>query len=425
MMLPPIRWAVLRRFCRILLMLVFLASAAMAVGTRAAFAQDDQQAAWQAELTAILEEIAVTEERRNELREELADLDRDREALNQALIDTNRRVQELERDFDAIERRMRELVDEEAVLRDALAGRRDVLAEVLAVLQRMGRTPPPAIIVAPEDALTAVRSAILLGAVVPEIRIEAEALAADIEALLALREQQNAERTRIIEAANQLVEEQERLGLLVVERRQALDQTAETLAAEQARLAELGAEARNLEELIAAFDIEADPVIGEPAAIADDMPPSGAAERIDPAVAFGEAQGTLPRPANGELLIGFGMPDGLGGIAEGQSIATRPGATVAAPADGRIAFAGTYRSYGNILIVDVGGGHLVVLAGMARLDVQPGQFVLAGEPVGAMQSTQIAAASGVELGTVRPVLYVEFRRDGDAINPGPWWAEPY
>jgi septal ring factor EnvC (AmiA/AmiB activator) len=51
--------------------------------------------------------------------------------------------------------------------------------------------------------------------------------------------------------------------------------------------------------------------------------------------------------------------------------------------------------------------------------------VLAGEPVGAMQSTQIAAASGVELGTVRPVLYVEFRRDGDAINPGPWWAEPY
>jgi septal ring factor EnvC (AmiA/AmiB activator) len=67
----------------------------------------------------------------------------------------------------------------------------------------------------------------------------------------------------------------------------------------------------------------------------------------------------------------------------------------------------------------------VVLAGMARLDVQPGQFVLAGEPVGAMQSTQIAAASGVELGTVRPVLYVEFRRDGDAINPGPWWAEPY
>ncbi len=399
-------------------------SGALGAGTRAAYSQDNQQAAWQAELIAILEEIGVTEERRDELREALAHLDRDREGLNQALIGTNRRVQQLERDFDAIERRLGELAGEEAVLRNALADRRDVLAEVLAVLQRMGRTPPPAIIVTPEDALTAVRSAILLGAVVPEIRIEAEALAADIEALLALRERQNAERTRIIDAANQLVDEQERLEVLIAERQQALDQTAGTLAAEQARLADLAAEARNLEELIAAFDIEGEPEVGEPAAVAD-LPPSGAAERIDPAVDFGEAQGTLPRPANGDLLIGFGMPDGLGGIAEGQSIATRPGAAVAAPADGRIAFAGTYRSYGNMLIVDVGGGYLVVLAGMARLDVQQGQFVLAGEPVGAMPTTQLAAASGVELGTVRPVLYVEFRRGGDAINPGPWWVEPY
>jgi septal ring factor EnvC (AmiA/AmiB activator) len=405
--------------------MISLVSGALVGGSGPANAQDDQQAAWQAELTAILDEIAVTEERRNELREALDHLDRDREGLNQALIDTNRRVQGLERDFDAIERRLGELADEESVLRNALAERRDVLAEVLAVLQRMGRTPPPAIIVTPEDALTAVRSAILLGAVVPEIRIEAEALAADIEALLALREQQTAERARIIEAANQLVEEQERLELLIAERQQALDQTAGTLAAEQARLAELGAEARNLEELIAAFDIEGEPAAGEPAAIGEDLPPSGAVERIDPAMAFGDAQGMLPRPANGELLIGFGMPDGLGGIAEGQSIATRPGAAVAAPADGRIAFAGTYRSYGNMLIIDAGGGYLVVLAGMARLDVQQSQFVLAGEPVGAMPTTQLAAASGVELGTVRPVLYVEFRRDGDAINPGPWWAEPY
>jgi septal ring factor EnvC (AmiA/AmiB activator) len=402
---------------------------AIAVPDRAvAQAAIEQQAAWQQELEAILGEIAVTEDRRNELQQELADLDRDRAALNQELIDTNQRVQQLERDLDANERRMSDLIDQEAVLQTALADRRDVLAEVLAVLQRMGRTPPPAIIVRPEDALGAVRSAILLGAVVPEIRSEAEALAADLEQLVALRRQQDEERARIIDAANQMADERERLELLIGERQQALDQTAETLQAAQDRLGELGAEAQNLEELIAAVEAAQTPAVLPPPLV--EAPSPGAAgdlARITPAVPFASARGTLPRPVNGDLLTGFGMRDGLGGTAEGQSIATRSGARVSAPADGWIEFAGAYRSYGDILIIDVGGGYLVVLTGMASIDVQQGQFVLAGEPVGTMPSapTQVAAVGDVELGTDRPVLYVEFRNNGNAINPDPWWADPY
>ena len=417
-------WAVPLRVCRIYAALSLVLAAVLLIAPTPALAQvpNEQQAAWQAELTAILGEIAITEERRIELEQELADLDRDRAALNQALIETNQRVQLLERDLDEIENRMLDLIDQEVTLRAALGERRDVLAEVLAALQRMGRTPPPAIIVRPEDALTAVRSAILLGAVVPEIRAEAEVMAADIELLIALREQQDDERERIVAAANLMADEQERLALLVGERQEALDQTADTLAADHERLGELAAEARSLEELIDAFDLEgAAPVV----ALDDGADSPVEIAGINPAVVFAEALGMLPRPANGDLLIGFGMPDGLGGIGQGQSIATRSAARVAAPADGRIEFAGTYRSYGNILIIDVGGGYLVVLAGMARIDVQQGQFVLAGEPVGGMPSPQVAAAGDVELGMVRPVLYVEFRTDGAAIDPGPWWADPY
>jgi len=409
----------------------FALSLALAVGIVAAplvSAQapaDDQQAAWRDELDAILGEIEITDERRDELQRELADLDRDRAALNQELIETNQRVQQYERDLDAIEARMTELIDQEIVLREALAARRDVLAEVLAALQRMGRTPPPAIIVAPEDALTAVRSAILLGAVVPEIRTEAESLAADLERLVAIREQQDEERARIIEAAGLMVDEQERLELLIGERQQALDQTAETLAAEQQRLGALTEEVRNLEELIDAFEIAGTPENGGGAPVEPGLSPPVEVAGITPTLVFSEALGMLPRPANGELLVGFGMPDGLGGIAEGQSIATRPGARVAAPADGRVAFAGTYRSYGNIIILDVGADYLVVLAGMSRIDVQQGQFVLAGEPVGTMPTPEAVPAGDGELGTARPVLYVEFRSEGAATDPGPWWADPY
>ena len=394
---------------------------------------EDGQAEWQAELDQILREIEVTEERRDELRNEFANLDRDRAGLNQALIETNQTIQALERQLDIVEARMSELLAEEDHVRAALAERRDVLAEVLAVLQRMGRAPPPAILVQPEDALAAVRSAILLGAVLPEIRGEALALATDIERLIALRRDQEIEREGVIAAARDLADEQQMLEILISERREALNQTNETLAAEQDRLGGLANEVQTLEELIGAFDVDNEPPGGvqvaaiDPAGVPVALEPIflGEADRISPAVPFSSARGLLPQPANGEIVVAYGGEDGLGNLAEGLSIATRPGAQVAAPADGWVEFAGPYRSYGNLLIVDAGNGYRIVLAGMDRIVVQRGQFVLAGEPIGTMSAVQSAAVNVAELGTLRPVLYVEFRKDGESINPGPWWADPY
>lgn len=401
--------------------------------TAAAAQSDDVPEEWQTELNDLLREIEVTEERRNELQQELAALDQDRAALNEDLIETNQRIQGYEADVDALEDNLAALAEEEAVVRAALSERRDVLAEVLAILQRMGQAPPPALIVQPEDALAAVRGAILLGAVVPEVRAEADALIADIERLIALTEEREAELDRVVEAANLLVDERERLELLMAERRQALDQTADTLAAEQARLGDLAENAQTLEELIAAFenpaeaanDVEA-PEPPQVAVIEPGLPILlGEADRISPAIPFASARGLLPRPVNGDLLVDYGGPDGLGGTAQGLTIATRASARVGAPSDGWIEFAGPFRSYGNLLIIDAGGGYRVVLAGMERIDVQQGQFVLAGEPIGAMRTDRLAAVDGVEVGTARPVLYLEFRKDGQSIDPGPWWADPY
>lgn len=386
---------------------------------------------WRAELDRLVSEIDVSEERRDELRDEIASLDRDRAGLNQALIETNQTIQSYETQLDAIEARMAELATEEAEVAAALAERRDVLAEVLAVLQRMGRAPPPAIVIAPDDALAAVRSAILLGAVVPEMRSEAEALAADIERLIGLRRAQEEERDAVLAAAASLADEQERLELLIAERQQSLDQSNESLAGEQRRLGDLAAEADNLEDLIATFEgAGREPVVGVapvPPAPIEPGPPIllGEADRISPAMPFNSARGLLPRPVAGDLVTGYGEADSLGNASLGLSIATRPGARVSSPADGWVEFAGPYRSYGNLLIVDAGDGYRIVLAGLERIDVQQGQFVLAGEPIGAMRTAQLAAANGAELGTMRPLLYVEFRKDGESINPGPWWADPF
>jgi septal ring factor EnvC (AmiA/AmiB activator) len=120
--------------------------------------------------------------------------------------------------------------------------------------------------------------------------------------------------------------------------------------------------------------------------------------------------------------VNFGEINDLGTRSEGISIAARPGAQVNAPADGWIVYAGPFRSYGQLLIINAGDGYHMLLAGMDRVDVQLGQFVLAGEPVATMASPKIASAGPLDMVSAQPVLYIEFRKDGTPIDPTPWWA---
>ena len=120
----------------------------------------------------------------------------------------------------------------------------------------------------------------------------------------------------------------------------------------------------------------------------------------------------------------FGAPDGYGGTTRGISITTRQKASVVSPADGWVAFAGPFRSYGRLLIINAGGGYYLLLAGMDQINVDVGQFVLAGEPVATMGETPLMSLIGAgAIEKNNPVLYVEFRKDGGSIDPGPWWAK--
>ena len=152
--------------------------------------------------------------------------------------------------------------------------------------------------------------------------------------------------------------------------------------------------------------------------------------RLTPAVAFAAARGRLPPPVNGPRIKEFGVPDSLGGTEKGLSIATRPTAQVTAPCDAWVVYAGPFRNYGQVLILNAGGGYHVVLAGMDRITVNVGQFVLTGEPIAVMigapgngsqaTATQVTANSAAS--SDKPVLYVEFRKDATPIDPSPWWA---
>ena len=424
---------------RAAVLLLALALALVAGGDRSARAQGPDltirnSAGQQAELDAVTRDIELTEERKAELKREIDALDNDRATLNQALLDAGNAVQKLEGEIDRAEDRLKGLLNDEARLRASLAERRDVLAEVLAALQRMGHRPPPAILVRPQDALASIRSAILLGAVVPDLQGAAHAVADDLHALVAVREEQEKERDRLRENATALAEGRTRIALLIAERQDQRAASVEALAAEEKRAETLAAQATSLRELIARMEAESATAAAAAAAANQaaataraeegDRPAKtlGANDRLTPAVAFINAKGLLPLPANGRQTRAFGDPDGLGGRSQGIEISTRPGAQVSSPADGWVVYAGPFRSYGQLLIINAGDGYHVLLAGLERIDVQLGQFVLAGEPVAVMAAQRLASIGAVDLGAAEPVLYVEFRKDGASIDPAPWWA---
>src|SRR6516165_8575939 len=385
------------------------------------------------ELEALRVEQRKTLEKEARLKREIEAIGDDRRKFNLQIIETASRVAAVEERIERTQQRLQPLDDSEQALRISLQQRHDIIVEVLAALQRIGRQAPPALLIRAEDALRSVRSAMVLGAVLPKLRQQADVLSVDLAELVRLRRQIAQERDTLARDLLVLADERQRLTLLIEERQKRQGQAETALGGERQRAHRLARQAENLTQLIDQLEQGLDATAraartaahGTEARKALDLRPDLAAlkdpGRLTPAIAFASAKGMLPLPAAGARIREFGAPDGRGGSEKGLSIATRPGGQITAPCDGWVVYAGSFRNYGQLLILNAGGGYHVLLAGMERISVDLGQFVVTGEPVavmgGGVSSTGVLAG-----GSGQPVLYVEFRKDGVPVDPGPWWA---
>jgi septal ring factor EnvC (AmiA/AmiB activator) len=416
-----------------LAMALFLSSASTALpqATLDSLHQREQ------ELETVRTEQKKATETAAKLKGEVDAIGVDRRKLNQALIDAASRLRSAEDRIADTEQRLKPLDANEQRLRGSLTNRRATIVEVLAALQRVGRHPPPAIMVRPEDALQTVRTAIMLGAVLPEMRAEADRLAADLSDLIRTRKDIAAEKDRLARDVASLSEERQRISLLIDERQKKQADTEKALETERQKSITLARQVDNLKDLIGKVEQSLD-AANRAARQAEEAAKEQAKEaarntdrtdlaalrdpgRLAPAVAFASARGQLPFPVNGVRIKEFGAPDNAGGTEKGLIIATRAGSQVTAPCDGWVVYSAPFRNYGQVLILNAGGGYHVVLAGMERISVNVGQFVLTGEPVAVMgggSQNPVTSASTSD----RPSLYVEFRKDGTPIDPNPWWA---
>ena len=384
------------------------------------------------ELEAAREQQKSAAELQQRLKADIAAIGQDRSKLNAQLIDIAAQVRGIETRIGDAEARLLPLDAREQQIRSSLDSRRTEVVEVLAALQRAGRRAPPALLVRPEDALQSLRTAMLLGSVVPELRARAEKLAGELSELISLHKTIAAERDRLAADRDNLREDQTRLAALVDERQRKQSAIEKDMETEGARAVALSRQVDSLQGLISKMEQDlksaakaaaAASLQGAPATL-NGKPNLGGLKdpaRLSPAIAFASAKGLLALPVNGVKIREFGGSDGAGGVEKGISLATRPGAQVTTPCDGWVVYAGPFRSYGQLLILNAGGGYHVLIAGMERISVNIGQFVLTGEPVATM-GTKSQVASILATNASQPVLYIEFRKDGTPIDPGPWWA---
>lgn len=394
-----------------------------------------------AELEALANQTTSVTETLVRLEENIKLLKADQDGFRKALKEAEDRQQELDNQIDAGEARLIDLQGDEEKLKASLRERNAVLAEVLAALQRLGSNPPPALLVSPEDALSSVRSAILLGAVVPEIRSETEKLIDDLQQLADVRKEITSEREQLAAAFKRSVEEEEELTFLLQENAALNVASLQQLEREREKAQELQSKSDDLKDAIATIDNEivairkareearlaeierqkrTEEQLERARKLADSMPTDD--DLLGPLYAFSALKNTLQLPTNGTLAKAFGDDDAYGQPLDGILLAANTNAPVAAPVDGWIEFSGDFRSYGKIIIINAGEGYHMVLAGMDEINVSQGQFVLAGEPIASMGQDKLGNNSALALASDKPTLYIELRKNQKPIDSEPWWA---
>jgi septal ring factor EnvC (AmiA/AmiB activator) len=377
---------------------VTLALGAAVVATAAVAQPDPQQ-----RLRNLEQAIEENRSRTERIDREADKLERELQQLQRASVDSAARTQMHEDSVTDNEFRLNAFRVEERQKLEALNRRRQSVDTMLAALQRAARVPPEATMVSPGSAVESVRASLLLSAVIPDLVAQSEALKAELAALRQIRSEITARRAGLAGAQQRLEHEQQALERLIERKAKLRDQLVAESTEERRQLAALSASAGDLRNLI--DRLEERDRRRNVAALAAPRPGGPA---------FSRARGTLSLPARGQITQRFGDENPSGLSVRGIVIETRPAAQVIAPFDGRVVFAGDYRRYGQLLIIAHGEGYHSLFAGLGNIDVVVGQWVLAGEPVGRMTQAD---------GRV-PELYVEIRRNGEAINPQSWLATP-
>ncbi len=357
------------------------------------------------------------------------------DALQGRLQDTAARAKHLEDALIAAEQQLDNLLGQEQQSAEHLEIQRTKLGKLLGAMQALERGRPPALLVTPDHAVDAVRSAILLDDLIPEVIAQAQTLAANLKDLQSLRQNIIAKQAAIAGSEMALGEERRQIETLLAQKLEQQSMAEAEMMQSTLHIQKMAHEISSLKGLIITLDQQVAAIAQKPGTevpyLRAGLPPGGVREGLDhnqrnitsaivPPKIFSKAKGNLQLPAAGRILVRYGDRNLQGQKSDGLTIATREQAQVVTPFDGKIVYAGPFLDRPQLLLIEAGEGYHILLSGMAVIYGQVGDRLLAGEPIGMMSQSSQGDLPQNQPSTSE--LYLEFRKDGDPINPLPWLA---
>mgnify|MGYP001270554169 FL=1 len=358
-------------------------------------------------LEAVQQDLDKSREKRANLDKAARKAAAELRAVKRQGVNLARKMHRHSADADRIEAQLNSLEERQRTKTEKMEQRKAQLSVTLAALHRLARMPTATLVAVPQSTDKTIRTAILLRAAVPELQRDAMSLGDDLRALISLRDQISADKVALTDSLARLKAERKSLAALTSNKFKLLKnmKSAERAAAQKA--ARLSARAGNLRELLEKLSIRQNRFAlrapgSAPVAL---IPVPARKPAVTPPVTI--SRGGLPAPGRVVTTFGAKMPNGT--LSKGVFVVTRPSAAVVAPIPGRVVFAGQFRGYGNLVILELRDKGHALISGMSRINAQVGDDVLVGEPLGEMTPSTGTA----------PKLYFELRRRGRPTNPMP------
>jgi septal ring factor EnvC (AmiA/AmiB activator) len=319
------------------------------------------------------------------------------------------RIQESEAGIAAASARIALARNERLALDRRLAERRGPLIRLTAGLQKLARRPLAVAVLRPGSLRETVYLRAMLESTLPEVRRRTAALRGEIAKGRRIEDEARAALTALGTSNRALTARRRALAALESRQRLELRHASGAAAREAERALALAEQARDLDQLVGQLDQAGDlrrhlaalpgPLLRPPRPGASTVLESGPTGRALPTGTPG-----FQLPVTGRTLAGYGEAGTSGDSARGLSLAPSSGAQIVAPGAGRVAFAGPFRGFDRIVIIEHAGGFTSLVTGLARTDVAVGQELVSGAPLGVA-------------GPGRPVIGFELRRGGQPVNP--------
>lgn len=402
-------------------LIAFLAAEQYANAAPAANVSVSEVAKMEAEAKRVSKEQQAMEQKANKLKEELKN-------VNKKMIAAAKKIQNGE---DEILKKQEELAVLQKHLNESeekFNSENDMLIETLAALQNLALRPSEAVLVQPLSPVEVMRSSILLRGSVHSLESRASSIRQSIEDI-SNQKAQIALRLQDLEKDNKkLAMQQEDMKKLSQQKSTMYSQISSQSEEAKKKADMLASQAHNLRDLLEKLEKQKEIArrqMAEKARLAREQAAaklheeSHGLEAINeyenslqtleqPAVGFSKAKGRLSRPARGPLVTAFHSELSKGVYSNGIDIKTAAKAQVIAPYDGTVIYAGPFKNFANLVIIDHGEGYTSLLSGLGETDTEVGQTLLAGEPVGTMP-----ADAGSK-------LHIEIRKNNHPVNPNEW-----